>query len=473
MPRPGVTVELAADAPTGAPVLDSGQAFFTGVAERGPGRAVKVRSAAEYEAAFGARSGGSLLYDSVGAYFAEGGATLYVSRITGPAAVTATGAALPFTATAASPGAWGNTLKVRYEEPAAATGSLQVVVEYDGSDVERSPAYPAGSPQSAAAWAENSDYVRLAYTTGTWAEAAAVSLSGGADDNTVDADSIEAALARFEYALGPGQVAAPGLMTTAVQDALLEHVDTTRRVALLDAPDSPDALVLAAAAATVRQDPAAKYAALFAPWAIYPGPAGGITVSVPYTAVQAGLLARLDAATQNPNLAAAGVNGIARGALALTQTYTDTERETLNEAGVTVAVLKYGTIRTYGARSTAGPADLTWLWFGGAREVMAIAHQADAIGENYVLQQIDGRGVLFASFNADLKGMLLEHYGRGALYGATPEEAFSVNTGAGVNTPETIANGEVHATIRVKTSPTAEWVHVVVVKTALDRPLAA
>jgi hypothetical protein len=58
----------------------------------------------------------------VGAYFAEGGATLYVSRITGPAAVTATGAALPFTATAASPGAWGNTLKVRYEEPAAATG---------------------------------------------------------------------------------------------------------------------------------------------------------------------------------------------------------------------------------------------------------------------------------------------------------------------------------------------------------------
>src|SRR3954469_6424158 len=96
---PGATVELAADAPTGAPVLDSGQAFFAGVAERGPDRAVKVRSAAEYEAAFGPRSGGSLLYDSVGAYFAEGGATLYVSRITGPAAVTATGAALPFTAT--------------------------------------------------------------------------------------------------------------------------------------------------------------------------------------------------------------------------------------------------------------------------------------------------------------------------------------------------------------------------------------
>ena len=96
---------------------------------------------------------------------------------------------------------------------------------------------------------------------------------------------------------------------------------------------------------------------------------------------------------------------------------------------------------------------------------MSVAHEADAIGE-HVLKQIDGQGTLFAAFNADLKGMLLEHYNRGALYGATPEEAFSVNTGASINTPATIANGEVHAIIRLRTSPTAEWVHVVIVKTA-------
>ena len=83
----------------------------------------------------------------------------------------------------------------------------------------------------------------------------------------------------------------------------------------------------------------------------------------------------------------------------------------------------------------AGPDDALWMWFGGAREVMAVAHEADAIGENFVLQQIDGHGVLFAQLNSALKGMLLEHYGRGALFGPTPEEAFSVNTGASVNTP--------------------------------------
>jgi hypothetical protein len=475
VPRPGVTVELVEDAPSGNAVLDSGQAFFTGVAERGPTRAVKVSSLSEYEDTFGARAGGSLLYDSVGAYFTEGGAVLYVSRIVGDSAVTASGTLAPFSVKAKSPGVWGNKIAIRSEQPLGGTaGQIQIVVAYDGEDVERSPVFSTASPNSAVNWAAaNSTFVELTYTTGTWAPAAAVTLAGGTDDNTVDDASVAAALDRFTYALGPGQVTAPGLITSTVQDALLAHVDANKRVALLDAPDSADPLVVGAAATAFLGRDQARYAAMFAPWAIYPGSAAGVTVQVPYSAVQAGLIARSDAATQNPNLAAAGVNGITRGAVGLTQAWSDQERQALNETGVTVSILKYGTIRTYGARSVAGPAELNWMWFGGAREVMSVAHQADAIGENYVLQQIDGQGVLFSQFNAALKGMLLEHYSRGALYGATPEEAFSVNTGSSVNTPATIAAGEVHAVIRLKTSPTAEWVHIVVIKTALDRPLAA
>lgn len=409
------------------------------------------------------------------AYFIEGGSVLYVSAISGPDATVATATLAPFTVNADSAGAWGNDIAVRAEQPVGGTaGQVQIVVAYDGTDVERSPAFNTASPQAAVDWAEaSSDYIDLVYTTGPMAPVAAVTLTGGTDDNTVDADSVKAALDRFVYALGPGQVAVPGLLTTVVQDALLEHVDATRRVALLDAPDSPDPLVVGAAATALLGRTQARYAAMFAPWAIYPGSTAGVTVQVPYSAVQAGLIARSDAATQNPNLAAAGVNGVTRGAVGLTQAYTDDARQLLNEHGVTVAILKYSTIRTYGARGVAGPAELNWMWFGGAREVMAVAHESDAIGENFVLRQIDGQGVLFAQLNSALKGMLLEHYGRGALYGATPEEAFSVNTGSSVNTPATIAAGEVHAVIRLKTSPTAEWVHIVVIKTALDRPLAA
>ena len=252
MPRPGVTVELVPDAPSGAAVLDSGQAFFTGVAATIPAEAVKVRSVSQYEDEFGARTGGPTLYDSVKTYFAEGGAVLHVAA-------------------------------------------------------------------------------------------------------AADEAGVEAALALFTYDLGPGQVAAPGLTSTATQDALLEHAELTKRVALLDAPDDDDPATITAAATRLHGSPQARYAALFAPWALYPGEAIGTTVNVPYSAVQAGLIARSDAATGNPNLAAAGVNGISRAALGLTQTYVDADRESLNEAGVTVAIQKYGTIRTYGARSRGGP----------------------------------------------------------------------------------------------------------------------
>lgn len=444
-----------------------------GVAQRGRDTALPVSSLGDYEAKFGERAGYETLYDSVGAYFSEGGAVLYVSTISGANAAAAEGTLAPFDVTANGTGEWGNDVTVQALDAAASggAGAVQILVKYDGDDVERSPILT--TPQAGESW--KSGWVRLVWDqTGDLAPAAAVTLTGGVTDVSTSLAGFTDALDRFGYELGPGQVAAPGYtgMSIQSQEALLDHVDRTRRVALIDAPDTADVNQIIANAQTLAQNPLAKHAALFGPRATYPGPSG-VTVTVPYTAVQCGLLARSDAATQNPNLAAAGTNGVARNALALTQAYSDADRTRLNEQGVTIAVQKYGTIRTYGARSAAGPSNLTWMWFGGAREVSAVAHEADAIGENYVFKQIDGQGALFAAFNADLKGMLLEHYNRGALYGATPEEAFSVNTGSSVNTPATIAAGEIHAIIRLKTSPTAEWVRIVVVKTALDRPLAA
>jgi hypothetical protein len=85
MPRPGVDVEIVDGAPSGSLGFNTGTAFMAGTSERGPvGSAEKVTSSENYGAIYGDRSGGSLLYDSVRAYFAEGGSDLYVSRIAGP-----------------------------------------------------------------------------------------------------------------------------------------------------------------------------------------------------------------------------------------------------------------------------------------------------------------------------------------------------------------------------------------------------
>jgi hypothetical protein len=487
MPRPGTQIDIADDAPFGGPVLDSGQAFFAGVSERGPlDEAVRLGSLGGYEDTFGGRSGGSLLYDAVGAYFAEGGTVLFASRISGPAADVATILFGTATANAASPGAWGNGVKVDAIAPATvgevlsatrprAGGTPTVVtVTVGGEVVERSSV--VNDVDELVTWAqEHSNLVRFVKGADNVLPAAGVSatLAGGADDPTVDATTIGEALARFPYELGPGQVAAPGLTSSEAHDALLAHVDSTRRTALLDLPDSGDAQVLAAAVTRLEGAAGSRFAGAFGPWALYPGQASGVTVEIPYSGVQAGLIARQDAATGNPNASAAGARGISRYATGLTQTFTDEERTALNELGVDVAVVKYGEVRTYGYRTAAGPADTDWLWLGGSRVVAQIAHEADALAENYVLQQIDGGGVLFASLHNDLKGMLLEHYRTGALFGATPADAFSVDTGPGVNTIETISNGEVHAVLRVKSSPAAEWVQISIVKVPVETVLTS
>jgi hypothetical protein len=489
MARPGTQIDIVDDAPFGGAVLDTGQAFFVGVTERGPvGEVTRVVSLRQYEDAYGARSGGSLMYDSVGAYFAEGGSVLYASRVSGASAVVASATFGSATAKAVSPGAWGNNVDVAAVAPTtlaervaaqrrvarAAGAPIIVTVSYNGVVTERSTV--VATVDELVVWAqEHSDIVRFVKGANNTLPAAGVSaaLTGGVSDNASGASEIGAALDALPYELGPGQIAAPGLTTTTTHEALLEHADRCRRNALLDLPDSSDPTVLAAAVAALEGMTGVRFAGAFAPWAIYPAQTSPATVQVPYSGIEAGLIARSDAANDNPNVSAAGANGISRMALGLTQTYGDDVREALNETGVNIAIVKYGDVRTYGYRTAAGPDDPNWLWYGGARELNALAHEADATAESYVLRQIDGQGTLFASLHSDLKGLCLEHYRRGALYGATPDEAFAVDTGSTINSAETIAAGEVHAVIRVKTSPAAEWVQISIVKVPVERTLAA
>lgn len=286
-----------------------------------------------------------------------------------------------------------------------------------------------------------------------------------------DAATVETALALFTYELGPGQVCAPGLTALDEQTAVLAHADATHRCALIDLAAGDDA-ALQAAVEALYVLPGVRFAAALAPAISYPIAEVGTVVDVPFSGIQAGLIAKSDL-LGNPNTAAAGVNGVHRLSVGLSQDYTDDERETLNAAGVTLAKLVYGDVRTYGARTAAGPDDTSWLWFPNSRVVMTVAHRSDAIAQNYLFRQIDGRRKLFAALEAELTSMLLDLYMIGALYGDSPADAFSVDTGPQVNTIDTIASGEVHAVIRLKTSPSAEWVVVEVVKVPLDVPIAA
>ena len=291
-----------------------------------------------------------------------------------------------------------------------------------------------------------------------------------------DLTTVQAALDALTKDMGPGQVFIAEEDTVAalgtVQSALLDHAAATNRIALLHVTDDADAAALLASLDDIDRSNG-RYGAAFAPAAVLPGVASGTQRSIGYDAIVAGIIARNDA-VMNPNIPAAGVNGQAVYATSVSNRYTDTEYEDLNDAGLDMARLIYAGVRTYGWRTlidTSG--DQSWLNLGNARLNMAIIAKAEAIGENYVFSQLDGRRLTISQFGGELRAMLAPYWEQGALYGETSEDAFYVDVGSQVNTEETIANGELHAVIEVRMSPFAEMVVIEIVKVATTQAIAA
>jgi phage tail sheath protein FI len=428
--RPGTEI-ISRDQPLprSAPT-DTGVWFVAGATETGPaGTPTLITSLTQYETIFGSRSGsGQKLYDAVDAYFREGGAKVYVSA-----------------------------------EPSAAA-----MLTAEGPDLA------AMTRQELDTYAEEHGVEDAADLPNKDAVIAALGGAGGAEPGAQSASSLVALLDNFTSDLGPGQVSIPGGTDSVSHDGLLDHAASHNRIALLDAAPALTAAALVALATALQAGDNTRYGAIFAPDAIIPGVASGTTRQVSFAALEAGMIARTDA-LYGPNVPAAGTVGLSRYALDLSDLYTDVEYEDLNEGGVDMARLIYGGVEAYGYRTLVDPdgPDAAWLDLGNARLNMAIVAQAEAVAERYVFSQIDGRGHTISQFGAELRAMLVPFYEGGQLYGSTPDEAFYVDVGAQVNTPETIAAGELHAVIEVRMSPFAELVVIEIVKVATTQALAA
>lgn len=451
MPRPGWDV-ISRDAPVPPTIpTDTGVLFAVGATEKGPEVPVLIRSLSSYEASFGVRTGGVDLYDAVDTFFREGGSKVYISAVPttpDPArfVVTPDGASYPYPGVEAADVAELATTALSRDE-------LNDLAAQAGVED------PASLP--------NKEAVVQAI------EQAAEDAQAAAAPRALNGDLVTA-LDRFESALGPGQVIAPGSVDPAVQAALLEHAGTHNRVALLESPPDADAAALKAFVTPLTANAYARYGALFAPRGVVPGIAPLTTRFVGWSTAAAGIIARADARGLNPNVPAAGSNGQSIYAVALEARFSDADYEDLNDNGVNCAQYRWGRIQTYGYRSLIDPdVNPAWKSFGNARLNMAIVAQAGAVAERYVFSQIDGTGKRIAEFGGDLRAMLVPFYEAGALYGASAPEAFQVNVGPAVNTPETIAAGELHAVLMVRMSPFSEYVLIEIVKVATTEALAS
>jgi hypothetical protein len=502
---PGVNITVTAAAASPRSNTPTATWFVVGSAAGVSGVAVPVNSMTDFVTYFGKYDAkgnqgryttstvdSSLLYDALDVFFREGGINAYVSLFprSGGSAAAATVNVGKVTLTAFGKGAWANSasgsaagiiLTTSLVSGSGSSAIMTATIAYNGVTMATSPSL--GSETDLINWINSlpkyqSMLTASAYGAGTtaWGTAATTYLTGGVDGSGNDSTATStSSLDVFSELFGPGQVSAPGLTDGTTYSNLTKHAMATNRVAVLDGALDASAPTLTTAVSTLQAvanvDP--SYAAIYAPWLIVPAPVNtnpGAAVSVFNRTVAPSALAAAKFAVTDQandcNVPSAGVGpGQSNYAVALSGTaFTAVERASLNAGGVNVIrnVPNVNVIAIYGSRSCA--LDQNWVYFNNCRFRMQITRDFDIIAESFVFDEIDGRGQIFARLNGAIAGQCQAYWTRKSIYGAFPSDAFQVNTGTTINTPATIAAGQINAQVNLRLAPFGEFVNVQVTK---------
>lgn len=496
MALPDVFIKILSAATPRTGPTNTGTAFAVGVTTRGPeGRSRLIRSLTEFLAVFGERIATvPSMADWVETYFNEGGAELWFSRVFGAGAKAAElklkkGAETVATVEAGAlgakdPGTWGNALFIVVEQPSGSTFRLKVEQEVGGvkSLVEETPIF--STVAEAVAWAKAfSNYILIAENKAEIPDALASKvMSGGTAGSAVGDSDYTLALTNLSPELGPGQVCAPGQTTSARQLAVVAHATANNRFAVLDGTDTPTVATLVAQAQALATSPGVdgvaghgrRWAEINAPWDVIPGLTPTTTRTVPPSARKCAAYNKVDE-LGNPNQGAAGRRGTAVFVTDLSQpAWSNTQREELNNAGITVSRRRPGgVIATWGIRTVADQSlDEQWSMAPNVRTVMAYAAKAAVIGEEFEFSDVDAFGGTLTKFKGELAKIAGDLYSVGALFGDSPGEAFTVNVGPSVNTPSTLATGKLIAQVQLRTSPVPEQVLIYIIKVPITQSVS-
>lgn len=477
MPAPGYQVIIGETPASSLVAADASNGFLVGGAQRGPlDSAQLIVSLADFINKCGGKiEGFPTTYNTVKAFFAEGGTALYFSREVGSSAAVATknlvdaAGKIALKLKAFNAGAWGNSLKASVTN---VSSKLSGTISLEGKTLLTFSEVAS----NAALITLINEKLGATYVKAETGEAEAViaktqelTFTGGSDAlNALTTATLETALANFNRDLGPGQVFSPIHTTEAAHKAIMLSAETNGRVGVLDHEEIATAAQLAERAAALSTQPGARFSALTAPWAEGSGDTRGSVITVPYSAIYCGQVARAEALGYSPNKPPAGKKrGTCEYAFDLVKTFTDAELGTLNDAGVLCAKLVRGTPTTFGNVTLVNQSGqlADWKSFSGSRTVMVAGAKGGEVLENYEFEDVDGHGYVFNDLKGDLTNeAAMPLYKQNALYGTTPEEAFAVETGPDVNTPTTISAGEIRAQIALRVSPTGERLTLEIVK---------
>ncbi len=194
---------------------------------------------------------------------------------------------------------------------------------------------------------------------------------------------------------------------------------------------------------------------MYYPWIEVANPLatnGNKTIMVPPSGHVAGLWARTD---ETRGVWKAPANDILRGALNVELKITKGEQGILNPIGVN-CIRPFGTrgIRVWGARTLSS--DPSWKYVS-VRRLFNMIETSILDGTQWVVFEPNDQA-LWERVRRTITGMLLGLWREGALFGASPDQAFFVKCDGETNPPESIELGQLVTEIGIAPVTPAEFV---------------
>jgi phage tail sheath protein FI len=499
---PGVYVEEVDSGSRPIEGVATAVAAFVGFARKGPfNKPTLVTNWTQYTENFGDFVEGSYLAHAVFGYFANGGNVAYVVRVGEEANKNNAQAALPaatngnskekveaFRVVALDGGDGGNDLEVTIDK--ATHGSpdetFKLTVQKKGADapveVFDDLTIKSGVQNAVKVVNAHSNTIQLETLEpdapiATMPALGPVTLSGGAaakgstitkeeyvgdpaarsgfggleEIDEVTMVCVPDAMAAYQQGLKNGKTTFTGEDLQVVQQAMVNHCEQMGdRVAILDAPPGYKVQDMLDWRAKTNYD--SKYAALYWPWIKVSDPATGNNILVPPCGHMAGVWARSDA-TRGVHKAPA--NEVVRGTIALETKITKGEHDLLNPQGINCIREFPGLgIRIWGARTISS--DQSWRYLN-VRRLFNYIEESVLEGTQWVVFEPNDMD-LWARVRRTVHSFLLGVWRDGALFGATPEEAFYVKCDAENNPPDQRAKGILVIELGVATVFPAEFV---------------
>jgi phage tail sheath protein FI len=287
--------------------------------------------------------------------------------------------------------------------------------------------------------------------------------NGGSRCFVMRHDSVAAAgidpLLPFEAVDEIAIVVAPGVIDQTVRQAVVDHCKKMKdRFAILDTSEVP--------AGNPTQDVIrgelgnTTLAALYFPWInvadpfkkAQPEPGDGL-LAVPPSGHVAGIYARVDT-TRGVHKAPA--NEVIMGAQSVVYPVTRSIQDGLNPKGINCLRTFNNNVVVWGARTLGGNDNGEYKYINVRRTMLFLGESIDEGTQWTVFEPNDA--TLWGKIRRNVTAFLLTVWRNGALFGATPAEAFFVKCDAETNPPEARELGQVVCEIGVAIVRPAEFV---------------